>query len=336
MSIRFGVIGIDHGHIHGQVNALLGAGAQLVSFFAAADDLAAAFAARYPQARRAADHRTILDDASIQLVASAAIPCERAAIGIEAMQAGKDFMSDKPGATTLAQLDDLRRVQAATGRIWSVLYSEHHLSRCTVKAESLVMAGAIGEVLQVTGLGPHRLAAQTRPAWFFDASRTGGILCDLASHQVEQFLCFTGSEDAEVASARVANLAHPDMPGLQDFGEITLRAGRASAYVRVDWFTPAGSPVWGDVRLMLMGTEGSIELRKNIDLDGRPGGDHLLLLNAEGVQRVDCSGVELPWARKLVRDVLERSESAQPQARTFKAMEISLKAQAIAEASAPS
>ena len=81
--IRFAVIGINHNHIFGQVDALLGAGATFVSFFAKEDDLAASFAERYPQAERVHDARRILENDGITVVLSAAIPRDRARIGIE-------------------------------------------------------------------------------------------------------------------------------------------------------------------------------------------------------------------------------------------------------------
>ena len=214
MTIRFAVIGINHNHIYGQVNALLGAGATLVGFFAPEDDLAADFAARYPQALRLDSSARILDDPNVSLVASAGINSDRASLGIEVMRAGKDFMSDKPGMTTLAQLEEVRRVQAETKRIYSIYYSEHFAVRCVAKAGELVQAGAIGTVVNTVGLGPHRIDRASRPGWFFERERYGGILADIASHQIEQFLFFTGAEDAEVAAATVANRANPDHPEL--------------------------------------------------------------------------------------------------------------------------
>jgi predicted dehydrogenase len=334
MSIAFAAIGINHHHIYGQVDLLLQAGAELVAFHAMEDALAATFAARYPQARRVADRRAILDDPAIALVVSSAISAERAPLGVEVMQAGKDFMSDKPGCTSLDQLATLRRVQAETGRIYSICYSEHFEVRCVVKAGELVQSGAIGTLVNAVGLGPHRLNRAQRPAWFFERARYGGILTDIASHQVEQFLFFTGADDVEIAAATVANRANPETPQLQDFGEMLLRAQGATAYIRVDWFTPAGMPTWGDGRLVLIGTEGTIEMRKYLDLGGENGGDHLFLINQEGVQRIDCRHVELPYGPALINDVLHRTETAMPQARCFKAMEIALRAQALAEAGA--
>ena len=334
MSIQFAAIGIDHPHIYAQVDLLLRAGAHLSSFYTNLDMLAAPFAVRFPQAKRVADYREILNDPAIALVVSSGISSERAPLGVEVMRAGKDYMSDKPGATALAQLDGLRRVQAETGRIYSICYSEHFEVRCVVKAGELVQAGAIGKLVNCIGIGPHRLRRATRPAWFFEREKYGGILTDIASHQVEQFLFFTGAEDAEIASACVANRDNPVDPELQDFGEMLLRTKDATGYIRVDWFTPDAMPTWGDGRLMLIGTHGTIELRKYFDLGGENGADHLFLADNHSIQRIDCRHVELPYGRQLIHDVLHRTETAMPQARCFKAMEIALKAQALAEKSA--
>lgn len=331
MTIRFAAIGINHGHIYGQVDCLLREGAEFVAFYAVEDDLAQAFSDKYPQATRVADRARILEDESIPLVLTAAIPGDRAEIAATAMRHGKDVMSDKPGMTTLDELRTLKHVQGETGRIFSVLYSEHFETRSTVKAGELVRAGAIGEVIHTTGLGPHAIRNLQRPAWFFERSRYGGILCDIASHQCEQFLFFADTLDAEVISATVANRAHPDTPGLQDVGDIHLRAPHTTGYVRVDWFTPAGLPTWGDGRLTILGTQGYIELRKYVDIAGRPGTDHLFLVDGSGMHYIDCSAVELPYARQLIADIRDRTETAMTQAHCFKAMELALNAQEMAE-----
>lgn len=335
MTIKFAAIGLNHSHIYGQVDLMLRAGADLASFFSPEDDLAQAFGARYPQARRVGDRAAILEDPAIALVLTAAIPGDRAAISIAAMQHGKDVMSDKPGMISFAELDEIKRVQRETGRIYSVCYSEHLEVRATVKAGELVKAGAIGEVVNTVGLGPHAIRNNQRPDWFFTRPRYGGILADIASHQCEQFLFFSDTLEAEVISATVFNRAHPDRPGLQDIGDIHLRSPRTTGYVRVDWFTPDGLPTWGDGRLTILGTEGYIELRKYIDIAGRPGTDHLFLVDKNGVQHIDCAGQDLPYGRQLLADIRNRTETAMSQAHCFKAMELALSAQALAEKTVP-
>lgn len=327
-TLRFSVIGINHNHIVGQVNLLLGAGAEFVAFYAPEADLAATFAATYPQARQARSAQEILDDSSIQLVVSAGIPADRAPLGIEVMRHGKDYMVDKPGITSLDQLAEVRRVQAETGRIYSICFSERLEVPAAVKAGELVKAGAIGRVVQTLGMGPHRTNLPSRPAWFFQRARYGGILTDIASHQMDQFLFFTGSTQAEVVASQVANYKHPQYPELEDFGDALLRGDGGTGYVRVDWYTPDGLPIWGDGRLTILGTEGYIELRKYVDIAGRPGGNHLFLVDQKGVHYIDCANVELPYGQQLIHDVLHRTETAIPQAHVFLATELALKAEA--------
>lgn len=333
-NLKFAVIGINHDHIHGQMRAVTEAGASCVGFYAAEDDLAAAFASRYPHIPRADTPARLLEDTSIGLILSSAVNADRADLAIAAMRHGKDVMVDKPGVTTLAQLDAVRRVQQETGRIFSILYSEHFENRATVKAGALIAAGAIGEVIHMTGLGPHRLRKPSRPAWFFDRPRYGGILCDIASHQFEQFLFFTGATSANVLSATVANRANPDVPGLQDYGDAHIATDRAAAYVRVDWFTPDGLATWGDGRVFIVGTNGFIELRKYIDVTRATTGNHLFLTDGKGTTYIDCNDVALPFGAALVADIRDRTETAMPQARCYLAMELALKAQLLAEGAA--
>src|SRR5436190_7626210 len=196
MSIRIAAIGLTHDHINGQVDCLLREGATLVGFWSDEEDVAIPFAQKYPQAKRAADRRELLDDKSIHMVLTSAIPSKRAEIAIAAMQAGKDVMSDKPGMTSLAQLAEIRRVQQQTGRIFSVCYSEHFETRATVKAGELVKAGAIGKLVNTIGMAPHALKNNKRAPYFFDRNQYGGVLTDIGSHQLEPLLPSTGREPA--------------------------------------------------------------------------------------------------------------------------------------------
>ena len=325
--IKFSVISINHNHIYSQVEAVIRGGGELVSFYAKEADLVSAFAKRYPQAKLAASEKEILDDKSVQLVLSSAIPDERAPLGIRVMKSGKDYMSDKPGVTTLEQLAEVRKVQKETKRIYSIMYSERLENRATVKAGELVKAGAIGKVIQTIGLGPHRINASSRPEWFFDKKRFGGIITDIASHQFDQFLFFTGSTKADIVASQIGNVNHPQYPKFEDFGDTMLRGNGGAGYIRVDWFTPDGLKSWGDGRLTILGTEGYIEIRKNVDIAGRDGGNHLFLVNNKETQYIDCSKTELPYGTQLVDDVLNRTETAMSQEHCFLATELALKAQ---------
>jgi len=326
--VRFGVIGPNHPHIFEMTELLLHAGAEMVGFYAVEDDLAAAYVQRFPDARRLRSEAEILEDPSIELVASAAIPDQRGPLGIRAMQHGKNFVSDKPAFTSLDVLAEARRVQRDTGRIYSIDFGERLHNRAMVKAGELVAAGAIGRVLQTIGMGPHRLNAHTRPAWYpFSRERNGGILTDIGSHQADHFLFFTGSTTAEVVASQVGNLAHPERPEFEDFGDALVRGNGGSGYFRVDWFTPDGLGAWGDGRLTILGADGFIEVRKNIDIGGRPGSGHVFLVDQRSTQYVDCANVELPHFQRLLDDVRNRIETSMPQAHAFLAAELALRAE---------
>lgn len=325
--VKFSVIGINHSHIYGQVEAVIRGGGQLVSFYSKEADLAAAFAKRYPQAKQASSEKEVLDDKSTQLILSSIIPDQRGPLGVRVMEAGKDYMVDKPGITSLDQLAEVRRVQKKTKRIFSIMFSERFENKATVKAGDLVKEGAIGKVVQTIGLGPHRISLMSRPDWFFDRKRYGGIICDIASHQCDQFLFFTGSTKAEVVASQTGNVHFTKYPDFEDFGDLMVRGDGGTGYIRVDWFTPDGLKTWGDGRLTILGTDGYIEIRKNIDIAGRERGNHLFLVNQKETRYVDCSQVELPFGKLLVDDVVNRTETAMPQEHCFLATELALKAQ---------
>ncbi len=328
--IKFAVIGINHYHVYGQIAAVQRGGGEMVSFYAKEPDLSAEFQKRFPQVKRAASEDEILNDSSIQLIVSATIPDQRAPLGIRVMQHGKDYLSDKPGFTSLEQLAEVRRVQAETRRIYAIMYSERLEVRAAVKAGELVKDGAIGRVVQTINIAPHQIqqhGAAARPEWFWEKSRYGGILCDIGSHQADQFLYYTGSTTADVTASQVANVAHHDHPNFQDFGDMMLHGNGGAGYVRVDWFTPDGVGVWGDGRLFILGTEGYIELRKYVDIVGRKGGNHLFVVDKQQARYIDCNNVDLPFGRQFVSDIVNRTQTGQDQAQAFLAAELVLKAQ---------
>ncbi|WP_116367704.1 Gfo/Idh/MocA family protein [Parahaliea mediterranea] len=324
---------LDHGHIYGQVNGLRDAGATLKAVYDPDPQRLQRFCAAYPGVKAVASFDDILADPAIRLVAAAAVPSERAAIGLRVLRAGKDYFTDKSPFTSLDQLAEVRQAVAATGGKYAVYYAERLHNDAAWRAGELIRQGAVGRVLQVLNLAPHRLAKETRPDWFFDKQRYGGILTDIGSHQVEQFLTYAGCASATLNFARVANFSHPDKPGLEDFGEMSMTGDNgASFYARVDWYTPGGLRTWGDGRTFITGTEGTIELRKYLDVAGEAPASRLFLVNAEGEQVEDClhrSG--FPFFGQLILDCLHRSEQAMTQAHAFAAAELSLRAQALAE-----
>lgn len=325
---------LDHGHIYGMCNGLTEAGATLKWVYDPDPAKVARFLQQFPQAQVADSLETILNDATIDLVASAAIPSERCPLGLKVMAAGKDYFTDKAPLTTLEQLEDAKAMVAKTGRKYAVYYSERLHVESAVFAGELIRQGAIGRVIQTLGTGPHREGSD-RPDWFYERRYFGGILCDIGSHQIEQFLFYTGNSDAHIVASQVRNVNHPQYPQFEDFGDAMLAGDNgATGYFRCDWFTPGGLSTWGDGRLTLLGTEGYIEIRKYVDLT-RGEQDVVYLVNKEGEFRYPVAGkVGFPYFGQLILDCIQRTENAMTQEHAFKAAELCVKAQMQANASA--
>jgi predicted dehydrogenase len=335
--IRFAVVGIDHRHIYELVAELQSAGALCVGYCTQTSDpkVAQGLKERFPALPSSDDPDQYLEDPGVDLIVTAAVPSQRAAIAVKAMRNGKDVLADKPGVTSFAQLEQVRAAVAETGRIFSICFSERHLVPAVEHALDLVRAGAIGEPVQTLSMGPHRLNAAIRPAWFFEAAHYGGILVDIASHQIDQFLLFTNATDVCIAHSHVGHYGSATRDNFQDFGEIILQAARHRGYVRVDWFTPDGMPTWGDGRLFVTGTQGCIEIRKYLDIEGRPGTDHLFLADSNGTRHIDCGKMPIRYFQFLLEDIANRTAHCMAQEHVFKVCELSLQAQAQAQAHTP-
>jgi len=325
----FAATHLNHGHVYSQVEGLIEAGGTLRSVYDVDPARAEAFQKKFPQAKIVDSLDRILDDKDVRLVAAAAISCDRGPLGVKVMRAGKDYFTDKTPFTSLDQLADARKAAAQTGRKYMVFYCERLHSECSIFAGYLIRDGVIGRVVHVLGLGPHRMNAPARPAWFFERAKAGGILGDIGSHQIEQFLFFAGAKDATITHAVAGNLAHKDYPEFEDFGEASLIGDNGALnYFRVDWFTPDGLSNWGDGRVFIIGTKGTIELRKNVDVARGTGGDQVYLVTSEREQHLSVNQrVGCPFFGELILDCLNRTENAMTQAHAFKAAELCLRAQ---------
>lgn len=328
-----GVIGLDHGHIYGMSNGLTEAGAVIDMVYDPDEEKVEAYCRRYGGVRKAASPEEILDNDGIKMIVSASIPSGRCNLGIQAMARGKDYFTDKPPLTSLEQLNKAREAVKQYNRKYAVYYSERRHVESAVYAEKLLRENAIGRVINIMGWGPHRASISMRPDWFFDKSRYGGILVDIGCHQIEQVLAYAGARDAVVEKSRVANYAHKETPGFEDFGDMTLTCDNGTAaYCRLDWFTPDGLGAWGDGRTLIVGTDGYLEIRKYLDVANDPEGDHIYMVNHEGERHIKAAGLAgFPFFGRLIRDCLDRTDTAFDQEIEFKAIELAVKAEMSAE-----
>ena len=327
----FAAVALEHGHIYGMCNGLTETGAELKWVYDPDPKKVKAFLEKFPQAKEARSEEEILDDKDVKLIAVAAVTSERCDLGMRVMAAGKDYFTDKAPLTTLEQLKQAKQAVKKTGKKYMCYYSERLHVESAVFAGELIAQGAIGKVVQVLGLGPHRVGdPKTRPDWFFKKEKSGGILIDIGSHQIEQFLFYAGCKDAKVVSSQVGNFNNPKFPGLEDFGDAHLVGDNgATQYFRVDWLTPDGLQSWGDGRSFILGTEGFIEQRKYLNLGIKNSGkDHLFLANKKGETQYQLTGkVGFPYFGQLVLDCINRTENAMTQEHCFKAVELCVQAE---------
>ncbi len=333
--IKFAVCGMSHDHINGMIGAVRRGGGELVAAWGGEQDKLAAFRKKFPDVKIAATQDEILDDPSVQLVLTSQIASERAGIAVRAMKRGRDVLSDKPGLTTLEQLAEVRKTIAETRRIYAIMYSELLEVKAAVYAGELVRQGAIGKVIQTINIAPHQIfqhggeagGGSGRPDWFWNPDQYGGILCDIGSHQVDQFLFYTGCTEAEVVESQIANIRHPQHPRFQDFGDMVLRGNRGFGYVRLDWFTPDGLGTWGDGRLFILGTDGYMEVRKYTNIAVSHQGNNLFVVDNKQARYIDCNAMPLPFGPQFVADIVNRTHIAQNQDEALLAAELVIKAQ---------
>jgi predicted dehydrogenase len=324
---RFAAIGLDHRHIYDLTQGLLDAGAECAGCNLDTTDprVLAGFRKRFPHVP-ATETARLLDDPSIDFVVIAAVPRDRADLAIAAMQRGKDVMVDKPGVTTAEQLAALERTVAETGRFWSVALGRL-ASPAQQEALRILRSGELGRLVHTTSLAPHRLNRELRPAWFFDTPAYGGIINDIGVHSIDQFLAFADASDAEIEHSAIGAFG-TEPPGFEDFAELVLSTPSVRGYVRLDWFTPDGLPTWGDGRFFIVGTEGTLELRKNLDIEGRSGTDHMFVVNRSATRYVNCSSLPVTYYRDFIAGVANRSHTVMPQAQVFTGCRLALQAQA--------
>ena len=331
MTLRFAVIGIDHRHVYELTQHLIDAGMDCAGWWNVTTNpqVLEGFRKRFARLPEVAERARLMDDPTITLIVTAAIPNERAALAIEAMRRGKDVLADKPGITTRADLAAVQAVVAETGRFFAVVFGERFQSPASARARELVHAGAIGRLVSTTTMAPHRMNRATRPDWFWHARRNGSILVDIGCHQIDAFLHLTGRTDAEIVHAAIRTVAPERTPvaDFQDWGEMILKNAVATGMMQMHWFTPDGLADWGDGRAFIVGTEGYIELRKNLDLAGRPGGQHLFLVTNTKTEHIPCAGVPVSTFRAFANDLRDRTQTAMTQEHCFAVCRLALAAE---------
>ncbi len=331
--VCFAVIGLAHIHIYDMCRGLIKAGAKLKYIYDSNRDLVKQFLYAFPNAEVCQNEEKILADDSIRLILSAAIPSERADIAIRSMKAGKDFFVDKAPVISIEQLEAVKQTIDETGRKYFVFYSESVVNEAAIFTNSLLKRGVIGDVFHIESSASHMLNASMRPEWFFEKKYTGGIITDLGSHQIQQFLLFSQSLDVTINGARVLNRNNTIHSHFEDFGDFNLTSKNGvTGYFRMDWYSPKGLKTWGDPRIIIEGSKGYIELRKNCNIGYDKEPNHIFVVTDDGQFHENVSGkVNITFYEDIISDCIFRTETAVDSELQLKAMELSVNAQRIAD-----
>jgi len=268
MSLSLAIAGLRHPHIETIIDeARLRSDVDLVAIAEPDPQIRARYAASLG-VKGYADHRDLLAAARVDVLGVGAVYGQRGRIVADALRAGVHVLADKPLCTTLADLDAIERAWRDSDRWLSVAF-EKRFYPPTIAATRLMAAGELGELAMISATAPHKLTRQRRPDWMFDRSRYGGILNDLAVHDIDLLLHFAGlSGEPGFAGARrgtlwafTGNRANADRPGFEDHGMVTLRTDDdLLSSLQVSWLSPEAADYHGDYRMRLVGTRGTAEL----------------------------------------------------------------------------
>lgn len=326
---RVCVVGLQHAHGKDIAKLLFDNGADIVSVYDRDSEKVEAFKKIYPDVKILDSEEEALKE-ECEMYVLAGVPSERAPFGIKALYSGKNVISDKPSVTNYKDLEALKKATKESGKRYFTYFGERLRVEASLYAEEIIKSGKIGRVVSIMGWGPHRLGDETkRPMWIWDPKTAGGVITDLASHQIEQLFFYSGAKTGKVVSSRTANYSHKEHPLFEDFGDGTILFDNGvTGYFRVDWLTPKGLSTWGDGRTIILGTKGYIELRKYVDVAKSSDKNNVYWVDEEGEHYQNATGLTgYPFFKKMIDDCTHNTDTAMNQDYIFKVLELTLDAQ---------
>lgn len=328
-SLSIAAIGMAHEHIYGQVRMLVAQGARLVGCYDADPEPCRKLLAEYPQAKIAQTEEELLNDPAVEVIVTAAVPSERANIGLRALAQGKHVFTDKPGIINQAQLSALKEATRNSGKKYLIYYQ---MRRAPLVWEMVrrIRSGDIGKVVQVMSVCPHRCGADARPDWFFDLARSGSILMDIGVHHLDLHLLFTGQARGNLRYARMDCVRFTEYEGFYDYGEALFEyaGGSITGSFRLDWLSPDGLNAHGDGRFLVLGSEGYLDYRPSVELAGRVGKGHLFVVNQrESLALSPADVAPTTFSADLYQDFVDGGEKSMIQESIFNTAEMLLEAE---------
>jgi predicted dehydrogenase len=248
------IIGAAHSHLDYVLDEVAAGGAARIVAVVEHDPARLASLRQRTGAPGYADHQAMLREHRIAAAAVVTEFGDRARIVADLAAQGILSIVDKPLAVRMADLDAV--TTALRGRDLVALMLEKRFYPVTLALRELVAAGRIGQIVAIHATGPHKLRPAGRPAWLFDQASYGGILADLAVHDIDLALLLCGAGSGQV-SGWISPLAAPGTAAFAGFGRALVSCdGGPQIAIEVDWLQPDASPRHGDYAMRVTGTHG--------------------------------------------------------------------------------
>ncbi len=267
----------------------------------------------------------------VDVIGIGAINRARGAIIIDALEHGVHVLADKPLLLSLEELRKVKELRAQKGLQVGLMLTERY-NPPFQRLFEVVDNGDIGDVVSFTAFRPHKLRIASRPDWMFDHYQYGGLLADLAIHDIDimRRVC-----PAEVVSIHAwqTNRHYNDRTDFYDNAHAAIQLSNGTmGWFAANWLTPNGSDIHGDCRCFVQGTTGAVEVK----VDGGFGrGETILTTATQSAHSLDLPPADIA---DLYRDFLAvvageaPGKLILPPEEGLASTELALEAQAVADA----
>lgn len=237
--VRVGIIGSQfEADIHAASFQILPEEAELAAVASPTPGHPQALAEKYGIPRVFHDYREMLAEKDLEMVTIAAPNYLHAQMTIDAANAGKHVVCEKPLCMTLAEADEMIDTCRRQGVL--LMYAEElFFTPKYVKAKQMADEGAFGKVYLVKQsekhFGPHA-------EWFWDVERSGGgVLMDMGCHGIAFCYWFLDRPRIQSVLCHLGTYVHGEKTAGEDDSICILQfAGHATGVVENSWARRGG------------------------------------------------------------------------------------------------
>ena len=214
------------------------------------------------------DWDSLLADQAVDAVIIATPPAPRHQLALQALQAGKHLLLEKPVALDAQQVADLQR-EAISRRLSVAVDFEYRAVPLFQQAARLLQNGAVGRpwLVKMDWLMSSRANPNRAWSWYSQADQGGGVIGALGTHAFDTLAWLVGPVQQLQSMTRTAIPERPDAEGRQqpcDADDIALinaelachQGGTVAAQIALASVARNGRGCW----LEIYGSEGTLVL----------------------------------------------------------------------------